>query len=163
LTHKKKKEARVQPESSIQQQLRQHSAVALVKQRKTSFSKKKMSAEAPAAKPEAVAAAATERAAGTGRGKKAEAAAPKPGAVSCNWQALKQQLAAEAASAKPRKWHKTQHAGGTDKAAAAAVNSKGGRRGLTHVVALDCEMVGVGSGGTQDALARVCIVSRVDL
>jgi RNA exonuclease 4 len=30
---------------------------------------------------------------------------------------------------------------------------------VTKVVAMDCEMVGVGPGGTRSALARVCIVN----
>ena len=32
--------------------------------------------------------------------------------------------------------------------------------GVTHVIAMDCEMVGVGPDGTRSALARVCIVNN---
>ncbi|EFJ41775.1 hypothetical protein VOLCADRAFT_67831 [Volvox carteri f. nagariensis] len=49
----------------------------------------------------------------------------------------------------------------------AAARAPGGRRpgvvgteaGLTRVLAIDCEMVGVGPKGTESALARVCLVN----
>ena len=39
------------------------------------------------------------------------------------------------------------------------ISSLGRNTALTHVVAIDCEMVGVGPNGDQDSLARVSIVS----
>eukprot|EP00955_Chlamydomonas_euryale_P008765 93476-Chlamydomonas_euryale.AAC.1 len=44
-------------------------------------------------------------------------------------------------------------------AAARQIGSKGCRMGPTPVVAMDCEMVGVGPDGVRSALARVCLVN----
>ncbi|GAB4817053.1 hypothetical protein N2152v2_004099 [Parachlorella kessleri] len=40
-------------------------------------------------------------------------------------------------------------------------SSMGSDQGLTKVLAIDCEMVGVGPDGTRSALARVCVVNSV--
>jgi hypothetical protein len=81
-----------------------------------------------------------------------------------NWQALKQQLAEQAASAPKRRRRQPQDGSGStgkDKEAAAAakgIASIGTNTALTNVLAVDCEFVGVGPGGSMDALARVSVV-----
>jgi hypothetical protein len=92
-------------------------------------------------------------------------------AISSNWQALQQQLKAAAATAKPPFRRKRKDTDG-DAGAAGASGSKGPKKqissmgrntALTHVVAMDCEMVGVGPQADRDSLARVSIVSAAGL
>lgn len=78
------------------------------------------------------------------------APAPQGKAVNSNWAALKGLVASSA--------HKRQPASGnpaSDRPAALkAPEPVGTRAGVTPVVAIDCEMVGVGPDGTRSALAR---------
>lgn len=110
------------------------------------------------------------------------APAPKPGVqptvaaavASSNWAVLKAALDAaksqqQAGSAPWRRRQKEKaHASGAMTASGTAVqaavptnrpHSIGSSTEATKVVALDCEMVGVGPGGQRSALARVCIVN----
>lgn len=95
----------------------------------------------------------------------------QPTAVGSNWQALQQQLKQQAA-ANPRRPRKPRGAaaGSNDKAAAKGGSSSsnqkqigaiGHNKAVTPILAMDCEMVGVGPGGERDSLARVSIVSRL--
>jgi RNA exonuclease 4 len=91
--------------------------------------------------------------------------------ISSNWQALQQQLKAAAATAKPQFRRKRKDTDGDAEAAAAAgakgpkkqISSMGRNTALTSVVAMDCEMVGVGPQADRDSLARVSIVSATKL
>jgi hypothetical protein len=82
-----------------------------------------------------------------------------------NWQALKQQLVEQAATAP--KWKRRPRAGAAAGAGGAGegpagkkpIGAIGTSAALTQVVAVDCEFVGVGPGGESDALARVSVVS----
>jgi hypothetical protein len=94
----------------------------------------------------------------------------QPAAIGSNWQALKQQLVAEQA-AKPKRPRKGTGqapgaaAGGSSSSSSSAgkkqIGSIGHNKDATPIVAMDCEMVGVGPGGERDSLARVSIVSNV--
>ncbi|EFN57440.1 hypothetical protein CHLNCDRAFT_21343 [Chlorella variabilis] len=70
----------------------------------------------------------------------------------------------EQQNGRPR-WRKKRSADSSVEAAQDAVpanrrpNSIGGDTAPTKVVAMDCEMVGVGPGGQRSALARVCILN----
>ncbi|KAI7844376.1 hypothetical protein COHA_002174 [Chlorella ohadii] len=102
-------------------------------------------------------------------------AAPKPGAApaaaaaaaTSNWAALKAAMDAakqQQQAARPhwQKKRKAEAASGAEAQPAAPANrptSTGSDTGPTKVLAIDCEMVGVGPGGEQSALARVCIVN----
>eukprot|EP00879_Flechtneria_rotunda_P013909 GHRR01014526.1.p1 GENE.GHRR01014526.1~~GHRR01014526.1.p1 ORF type:complete len:363 (+),score=148.42 GHRR01014526.1:142-1089(+) len=84
---------------------------------------------------------------------------PKQAAlVSSNWEALRQQLAHQQATTRPGRRGK-----GANGAAAAGAKKQIGNighvKGLTPILAMDCEMVGVGPGGERDSLARVSIVN----
>ncbi|GLC37592.1 hypothetical protein PLESTB_001669900 [Pleodorina starrii] len=111
-----------------------------------------------------------------GGGAAAAAAATKPVGrrlANSNWEALKPAVAASkrppppehVIKARARKAAAAVAAAGGGAAATAA--AAGGRRpglagsdtGLTKVLAIDCEMVGVGPRGVQSALARVSIVN----
>jgi hypothetical protein len=92
----------------------------------------------------------------------------QPAAVGSNWAALQQQLAAAAAAKPAQNWRRQRLSkaaaagGGKDTAAAPAakrIGSIGRTQGATPILALDCEMVGVGPDGDRDSLARVSIVS----
>jgi hypothetical protein len=105
----------------------------------------------------------------------AAAATAATGSFSSNWLALKQQqqqrrqeappldpaAAAAIAARHKRKQQKQQAAAAAAAAAAPATKSLGTGQQLTPVVAMDCEMVGVGPGGTRSIVARVSLVSRV--
>ncbi|PRW59412.1 RNA exonuclease 4 [Chlorella sorokiniana] len=101
-------------------------------------------------------------------------AAPKPGAApsaaaaaaTSNWAALKAAMDAakqQQQAARPH-WHKKRKAEASagDVQPAVPVNrptSTGSDTGPTKVLAIDCEMVGVGPNGDRSVLARVCIVN----
>lgn len=96
-------------------------------------------------------------------------------AIGSNWKALQQRLAAEALDKQqqqqgngyiPRKrFRKGANTAGTLQPSNGGltggkqIGSIGHTAGATAVLALDCEMVGVGPGGERDALARISIVS----
>jgi hypothetical protein len=93
--------------------------------------------------------------------------------ISSNWQALQQQMKAAkeaaAASGQPTSFRRKRKDiddpqdgssnGGIGTAAKRQIGSLGRNTALTHVVAIDCEMVGVGPDGGRDSLARVSVVS----
>lgn len=74
-------------------------------------------------------------------------------AVSSNWQAMKGVIKAQDESRR----RKLPGAGGPVKKPGAI----GSAAGVTTVLAIDCEMVGVGPNGDRSALARVCVVNNV--
>jgi len=79
----------------------------------------------------------------------------KPADVGSNWAQLKQAIGA--GKPKPNNGGQNNAKNKTDKIDTKA--TKGGDCSLTKVVALDCEMVGVGLNGRQHALARVSMVN----
>ncbi|GAX73591.1 hypothetical protein CEUSTIGMA_g1042.t1 [Chlamydomonas eustigma] len=73
---------------------------------------------------------------------------------SSNWQALKQVVGASGTGRKRKAERQPE-----EKEATKLLEAKGKSTGVTKVIAMDCEMVGVGPGGSRSALARVCIVN----
>lgn len=95
-------------------------------------------------------------------------ALPKKGNfIGSNWQALKQAVSsADAArkqqqqqqpASKKNNWKR--HKGRTTGEVDTPPHSMGSSYALTPVVALDCEMVGVGPQGRESVLGRVCVVN----
>lgn len=84
------------------------------------------------------------------------APAPQGKAINSNWAALKGIVTSSAP--------KRQTAKGKPAAdrppVLKAPQQVGTRAGVTPVVAIDCEMVGVGPDGTRSALARICMVNN---
>ena len=89
-----------------------------------------------------------------------------------NWDELKQRLGGKARgdgagharrAAGPAKCATSLPHAGTDRDGSGAGDSvlppRGNRNGVTDILAIDCEMVGVGESGRRSALARVCIVN----
>ncbi|KAG1673238.1 hypothetical protein FOA52_013118 [Chlamydomonas sp. UWO 241] len=74
---------------------------------------------------------------------------------SSNWQAIK---AAVGATGEGKKRKAETQAAVADPGK--RLSSKGTNTGLTQVISMDCEMVGVGPDGKRSALARVCIVNN---
>lgn len=89
-----------------------------------------------------------------------KAAASAAGPAGSNWAALKHAIGATG-EGKAKAAAKSAASAGAAAAQRklAKPASIGVNTAVTHVVALDCEMVGVGSGGGRSALARVCIVN----
>ncbi|KAK9829039.1 hypothetical protein WJX72_003585 [[Myrmecia] bisecta] len=84
-------------------------------------------------------------------------AVPGKGGVSSNWASLK--VAIGAGGKRPRPT--TQAIDDTEQSESLVRRPEkhGSAEGLTAVLAIDCEMVGVGPDGKRSALARVCIVN----
>jgi RNA exonuclease 4 len=76
----------------------------------------------------------------------------QPAVISSNWQAMKGVIKEQDESRK----RKLPAAGGHSKKPGAI----GSTAGVTTVLAIDCEMVGVGPNGDRSALARVCVVNN---
>lgn len=90
-----------------------------------------------------------------------------------NWEAMKQAIAAtkrplpadgvERWRHRQKKLRADSGSGGTDGTAAAGCGKRpgaiGAERGVTQVLAVDCEMVGTGPNGSVSVLARVCLVN----
>lgn len=84
----------------------------------------------------------------------------KSSSFSSNWEAIKSKIGAngEGATKKRKRVADLQPSAqptGTDK-----LESKGKSNEVTPVLAVDCEMVGVGPDGKRSSLARVCIINN---
>lgn len=77
-------------------------------------------------------------------------------AMNSNWAALKGLVT----SAAPRRQVAKGKPAADRPPALKAPEQVGSRAGVTPVVAIDCEMVGVGPNGTRSALARICMVNN---
>lgn len=84
------------------------------------------------------------------------APAPQGKAVNSNWAALKGLVASKTGSRRQA----NANPAADRPPALKAPKQIGSRAGLTPVIALDCEMVGVGPDGIRSALARVCMVNN---
>mmetsp|Transcript_36251 Transcript_36251/g.80685 ORF Transcript_36251/g.80685 Transcript_36251/m.80685 type:complete len:493 (+) Transcript_36251:452-1930(+) len=99
-------------------------------------------------------------AAGTGTTAPAAAAAAPPSKttpVGSNWESLKKVIGARGQGRKRKEGAEGQSAGG---AGMKRPSSLGKNQGVTQVIAMDCEMVGVGPNGVRSAVARVCLVNN---
>jgi RNA exonuclease 4 len=112
-------------------------------------SKRQKTARARAAKAAAVAAVGTTTAAPGVTGGAGTAA------VSSNWQAMRAVIKQQD-EARKRRLPAAAAGGGPSKKPGAI----GSTSGITSVLAIDCEMVGVGPAGERSALARVCVVNN---
>lgn len=84
------------------------------------------------------------------------APAPQGKAINSNWAALKGIVTSSA----PRRQTATGKPAADRPPVLKAPQQVGTRAGVTPVVAIDCEMVGVGPDGTRSALARICVVNN---
>ena len=78
------------------------------------------------------------------------------GAISANWAALKATMGTGKGTKKRQCPAGPASAAGTEQPAAKRPEAVGDAEGLTPVLALDCEMVGVGPEGSRSSLARCC-------
>ncbi|KAL0035336.1 hypothetical protein WJX77_001594 [Trebouxia sp. C0004] len=84
------------------------------------------------------------------------APAPQGKAINSNWAALKGIVTSSA----PRRQTAKGKPAADRPPVLKAPQQVGTRAGVTPVVAIDCEMVGVGPDGTRSALARICMVNN---